>query len=321
MKRTMAWGVAALALLVPASPGHAQDYPTRTVKIVVPFPAGGTADAMPRLVADYLTRKWGQAVVVENKPGAAGNIGSEQVFNADPDGYTLLSTPQPPLVMNQNLYPKLGYDATQFVPIVMLASVPSGLLVNPQKVPQKTVAELVAFAKENPGKLTNATQGNGTTSHLTSEMFQLTAGVRVQHVPYRGSAPALQDLVAGSVDMMFDNLGASLELAKSGKLKLLAVATPRRMASLPDVPTMAETLPGFDSAAWFSIVAPPKTPRAVVMKINADVNEALREAELRAKMASLSAETLGGTPEDMSAHMKAEIERWLKVIKAANVKL
>jgi tripartite-type tricarboxylate transporter receptor subunit TctC len=320
--RLIAWGVAALSLVaVPASLGHAQDYPARAVKIIVPFPAGGTADAMPRLIGDFLSRKWGQPVVIENKPGAAGNIGTDLVAKADPDGYTLLSTPQPPLVINQNLYPKLSYDAAQFVPIALIARVPTALVVNPQKVPQKTVAEIIAYAKANPGKLTVATQGNGTTSHLTSEMFQLLAGVKVQHVPYRGSAPALQDLTSGNVELMFDNLGVSLALVNGGQLKLVAVATPKRMAALPDVPTMAETLPGFDSAAWFSIAAPPKTPAAIVAKINADVNEALRQPEIQAKLANFSAEILGGPPEAMSALMKDEIERWHKVIKAADIKL
>src|SRR5436190_2087188 len=199
--------VASLSLLsMMAAPVGAQDYPTRAVKIVVPFPPGGTADAMPRLVADVLSRKWGHPVVIENKAGAAGNIGAESVAKADPDGYTLLSTPQPVLVVNQNLYPKLPYDPAQFVPIVMLARVPTALVVNPQKVPQKTLAELIAYAKANPGKLTAANQGNGTTSHLTTEMFAMMADVKVQNVPYRGSAPALQDLVSGNVDIMFDNL-------------------------------------------------------------------------------------------------------------------
>ena len=321
MRRTAAWGIAALALLVPASLGHAQDFPARAVKIVVPFPAGGTADAMPRLIGDFLSRKWGHPVVIENKPGAAGNIGTEQVAKADPDGYTLLSTPQPPLVINQNLYPRLAYDAAQFVPVALIARVPTALVVNPQKVPQKNLAEIIAYAKANPGKLTSATQGNGTTSHLTSEMFQMMAGVKLQHVPYRGSAPALQDLTSGNVDLMFDNLGVSLALVNGGQLKLVAVATPKRMAVLPDVPTMAETLPGFDSAAWFSIAAPPKTPAAIVAKINADVNEALRQPEIQAKLANFSAEILGGPPEAMSALMKDEIARWQKVITAANIKL
>jgi tripartite-type tricarboxylate transporter receptor subunit TctC len=313
-------GVAlAAALAVPCGVA-AQDYPARAVKIVVPFPAGGTADVMPRIFADWLSKKWGQPVVVENRTGAAGNIGAEMVAKADPDGYTLLSAPPPPLVINQNLYPKLGFDPTAFVPIVIMGRVPNALVVNP-KLPVDSVAALIAAAKASPGKLTAATQGNGTTSHLTSELFQLMAGVKFQTVPYRGSAPALNDLVAGSVDLMFDNLGVSLALVKGGKLKLLGVATPKRMAALPDAPTIAETLPGFESAAWFAIVAPPKTPQAVVDKINADVNEALKQPDVIARLAQLSAEPIGGTPQATAAYMREEVERWHKVIKAANVKL
>jgi tripartite-type tricarboxylate transporter receptor subunit TctC len=216
----------ALAAMLTALPGAgAQDYPSRPVKIIVPFPAGGTADVMPRVIGEWLSRKWGQPVVVENRTGAAGNIGAEAVAKAEPDGYTLLSAPPPPLVINQNLYPKLGFDPTEFVPIVIMGRVPNALVIN-AKLPFNSVAELIAYAKANPGKLTSATQGNGTTSHLTSELFQLMADVKFQHVPYRGSAPALTDLVAGSVDLMFDNLGVSLPLVKGGQLKLLGVATP-----------------------------------------------------------------------------------------------
>src|SRR5207253_5931355 len=215
---------------------------------------------------------------------------------AEPDGYTLLAAPPPPLVINQNLNPKLGFDPADFVPIVIMGRVPNALVVNP-KLPFNSVAELIAYAKANPGKLTSATQGNGTTSHLTSEMFQLMAGVKFQHVPYRGSAPALTDLVAGSVDLMFDNLGVSLALVKAGQLKLLAVATPKRMAALPDVPTIAQTLPGFEAAAWYAIVAPPKTPQAIADKINADVNEALHQGEIRDRLTQLSAEPIAGTPQ------------------------
>ena len=313
-------GLALAAMLAALPRADAQDYPSRPVKIIVPFPAGGTADVMPRVIGEWLSRKWGQPVVVENRTGAAGNIGAEAVAKAEPDGYTLLSAPPPPLVINQNLYPKLGFDPSEFVPIVIMGRVPNALVVNP-KLPLNSVAEVIAYAKANPGKLTSATQGNGTTSHLTSELFQMMADLKFQHVPYRGSAPALTDLVAGSVDLMFDNLGVSLPLVKGGQLKLLGVATPKRMASLPDVPTIAETLPGFESAAWFAIVAPQKTPQAVVDKINADVNEALRQSDIVQRLTQLSAEPIGGTPQATAAYMREEIERWHKVIKAANVKL
>ncbi len=319
--RCLVGAAIALAAMFAALPSaSAQDYPSRPVKIIVPFPAGGTADVMPRIFAEWLSRKWGQPVIVENRTGAAGNIGAEAAFKSEPDGYTLLSAPPPPLVINHNLYPKLGFDPTEFIPIIIMGRVPNALVVNP-KVAANTVAELIAYAKANPGKLTSATQGNGTTSHLTSELFQLMAQVKVQHVPYRGSAPALTDLVAGSVDIMFDNLGVSLALVKAGQLKLLAVATPKRMASLPDVPTMAETLPGFESAAWFAVVAPPKTPPAIVSKINADMNEALRQGEVVARLGQLSAEPIGGTPQATAAYMREEVTRWHNVIKSAGVKL
>lgn len=322
--RTPGWWFAGLALcaLLAVAPGvQAQDYPNRAVKIIVPFPPGGTADGMPRIVGEWLARKWSQPVIIENRAGAAGNIGAEVVAKSDPDGYTLLSAPPPPLVINQNLYPKLGFNPLEFVPIIIMGRVPNAIVVNPDKIKANSVAELIAHAKANPGKITSATQGNGTTSHLTSEMFQLMAQVKVQHVPYRGTGPALIDLVGGSVDIMFDNLGFSLPLVQGGKLKLLAVATPKRMASLPNVPTVAETLPGFESAAWFAIVAPPKTPQSIVNKINADVNEALRDPEVRKRLEGLSAEIVGGTPQATASYMSQEVGRWNNIIKSAGVKL
>jgi len=322
--RRAGWRLAGLtfcALAAMAPQARAQDYPTRAVKIIVPFPPGGTADGMPRIVGDWLARKWGQAVIIENKPGAAGNIGAEVVAKSDPDGYTLLSAPPPPLVINHNLYPKLGFNPTEFVPIIIMGRVPNGLVVNPDKVKANSVAEFIAAAQANPGKFTSATQGNGSTSHLTSEMFQVMAKVKVQHVPYRGTGPALNDLLGGSVDIMFDNLGFSLPLVQSGKLKLIAVATTKRMTALPNMPTIAETLPGFESAAWFAIVAPPKTSQSIVNKINADVNEALRDPEIRKRLEGLSAEIVGGTPQATAAYMSEEVERWHNIIKAAGVKL
>lgn len=315
----MVLGIALGALLALPTVGAAQDYPTRAVKIVVPYPAGGTADVMPRIVGDWLSRKWGHPVLVENRTGASGNIGTEFFAKSEPDGYTLLSAPPAPLVINHNLYPKLPFDPTGFVPIVIMGRVPNALVVNP-KLAANSPRELIAMAKANPGKLTAATTGNGGTQHLTAEMFQLMAGVKFQHVPYRGSAPALQDLVAGSVDLMFDNLGVSLALVKGGKLRLLGVATKERMPSLPDVPTIAETLPGFESAAWFGIVAPARTPQAVITKVNADVNEALRDPAIRQRLAELSADVVGGTPQATAAYMREDTERWDKVIKGANVK-
>ena len=303
------------------SDAMAGEYPDHAVKIVVPFPAGGTADAVPRIVADWLSRKWGQPVVIENRTGAAGNIGSEQAFHSAPDGYTLLSSPPPPLVINQSLYPKLGFDPTKFEPIIVMAQVPNALLVNPDTIKASSVKELIEYLRTNSDKVICATQGNGTTSHLTSELFQLMAKVKLRHIPYRGSAPALQGLLAGDVDVMFDNLGVSLPLVQAGKLKLLAVASPTRLPSLPDVPTMAETLPGFEAVAWYGIVAPPTTPKNITEKINADVNEALRQPEVQGLLRKLSAEIFGGSVEKTSKYMREEVDRWAAVIKSANIEL
>ena len=303
-RRVQALTLQIALVVLAASPAVAQTYPDRAVKIVVPFPAGGTADVLPRVVADWLSRKWGQAVVIENKTGAAGNIGAETVYNAAPDGYTLLSTPPPPLVINHNLYPKLGFDPTKFEPIIVMAHVPNALIVNPNKIKASSVPELIAWLRENPDKITAATQGNGTTSHLTSELFQLMAKVKLQHIPYRGSAPALQGLLAGDVDLMFDNLGVSLGLTMSGQLRLLAVASSGRLPAMPAVPTIAETLPGFEAVAWYAIVAPPKTPKAIVDKINADVNEALVQPEIQAHLKKLSAEVYGGSVDRTAKYLR-----------------
>jgi tripartite-type tricarboxylate transporter receptor subunit TctC len=304
-----------------AWPVLAQGWPDRPVRIVVPFPAGGTADAVPRIVADWLSRKWGQPVVIDNRTGAAGNIGAEAVYNSPPDGYTLLSAPPPPLVINQNLYPKLGFDPAKFEPIIVMAHVPNALIVHPNRIKATSVPELIAWLKENPDKALVATQGNGTTSHLTSELFQLMAGVKMRHVPYRGSAPALKGLLGEEVDMMFDNLGVSLGLTTSGQLKLLAVASSRRLPAMPGIPTIAETLAGFEAVAWYAIVAPPKTPKAIIDKINADVNEALATPEIQAHLKKLSAEVFGGPVERSAKYMQEEVERWGGVIKAAKVEL
>ena len=315
--------LALLLVLVPQlqTTAMAGDYPDRAVKIIVPFPAGGTADAVPRIVGDWLSRKWSQPVVIENRTGAAGNIGAEQAYRSAPDGYTLLSSPPPPLVINQSLYPKLGFDPAKFEPVIVMAQVPNALIVNPDTVKASSVTELIEYLRSNPDKLICATQGNGTTSHLTSELFQLMAKVKLRHIPYRGSAPALQGLLAGDVDVMFDNLGVSLPLVQAGKLKLLAVASPARLPALPDVPTLAETLPGFEAVAWYGIVAPPGTPKSIADKINADVNEVLRQPEVQEQLRKLSAEIFGGSIDKTSSYMRQEIDRWAAVIKSANIEL
>ena len=300
---------------------HAQEWPARSVRIIVPFPAGGSADLMPRVVAEKMSEKWGQPVIIENRPGAAGNIGADAVYRAEPDGYMLLSGPPPPLVINKLLYPKLSYDSAQFVPITIIGAIPNVLLVHP-KLGVGSVAELIAYAKHNPGKLNYASQGSGSTSHLTAELFKSMAGaLQITHVPYKGTAPALADLVAGQVDMMCDNLGVSLPHVRSGRLKALAVASRKRFAGLPEVPALAESLPGCEAVAWFGIVAPPRTPAAIAEKVSAAVQEALKLPEVQKRLADLSAEPMGLSPADTAAFMKQESERWGGVIRAAGVKL
>jgi tripartite-type tricarboxylate transporter receptor subunit TctC len=298
----------------------AEDYPTHAVRMIVPYPAGGSADVLPRILGDWLSRKWGQPVLIENRARAGGNVGAEAAARAAPDGYTLLATPPPPLAINQNLYPRLAFDPAAFVPVTILARMPNALLVNP-KVAATTVPELIAYARAHPGKLTYASQGNGTTSHLTAELFKLEAGVDLVHVPYRGSAPALNGLVAGDVDLMFDNVGVSLGLVSSGALRLLAIATEHRMPALADVPTLAETLPGLVSQTWFAIAAPPKTPSALAARISGDFVAALRQPEVIARLATLSAEPLGSDPAATAAFIAEEIARWAKVIKTADIKI
>ena len=311
----------ALLLALSSSTLLAQDWPARTVRIIVPFPAGGSADLLPRIVGEKLSEKWGQPVIVENRPGAAGNIGAAAVYQAEPDGYTLLSAPPPPLVINRLLYPKLAYDSTRFVPMTVIAAIPNVVLVHP-KTGVNSIKELIALAKANPGKLNYASQGNGTTSHLTAELFKhMAGGLSITHVPYKGTAPALADLVGGQVEMMCDNLGVSLPHVRSGKLKALAVASTRRVPSLPDVPALAETLPGFEAVAWFGIVAPPGTAGAIAEKVSAAVREALKMPDVQKRLAGLSAEPMGLTPAQTAEYMKQETQRWAAVIRTANVKL
>jgi tripartite-type tricarboxylate transporter receptor subunit TctC len=308
-------------LVLPLSAG-AQNFPDRAVKIIVPYPAGGTADAMPRIVADYLTRKWKQPVVIENRSGAGGNVGAEAAFRSDPDGYTLFASAPPPLVISQNLYSKLNFDPTQFIPLAVMGKVPNSILTNSPKLKDvKTVKEFVEFAKKNPGVLNSATQGVGTTAHLTSELFQMTAGVKFQHIHYRGSAPAVQDLVAGNVDVAFDNIGAAMSLIKGGKIRILGVSSEKRVPTLPDVPTVTESVPGFVVVTWFAFVAPPKTPAPIVAQLNKDINEALRDPGVRSKLENLNAEVIGGTLEENAKFFKAETELWHKVIRDAKVKI
>ena len=300
---------------------HAQDWPTSAVRIIVPFPAGGSADLLPRIVGEKLSERWGQPVIVDNRPGAAGNIGATAVYQAAPDGYTLLSAPPPPLVINRLLYPKLAYDSTKFVPMTVIAAIPNVLLVHP-KTRVDSLKAFIELARANPGKLNYSSQGNGTTSHLTTELFKhMAGGLQIVHVPYKGTAPALAALVAGQVEMMFDNLGVSLQHVKAGKIRALAVASMRRVRALPDVPALAETLPGFEAVAWFGIVGPPGTPPAIAQKVAKGVAEALTLPDVQKRLADLSAEPMGLSPEETAAYMKQETERWGDVIRTADVRI
>ncbi len=317
--------MACLAALLAAPGAWAQDsaagYPNRPIRIIVPFPAGGAADALPRIVAEQLAARWGQPVIVENRAGASGSIGAEAVARADPDGYTLLATPPAPLVINPSLYTKLPYDPAQFVPVTVMAAIPSVLLVNAEKVPANTLQEFVALVRANPDKFNYASQGTTTVSFLTTEMFKTAAGgLKITHVPYKGTAPGLAALLSGEVEMMFDNLGVTVQHVRAGKLKALAVGSERRVASLPDVPAMAEFYPGFVSVAWFSVSAPPKTPAAIAEKLSAAIVETLKLPEVAARLANLSVEPIASTPAGMAAIMKVDTERWRAVIRAAGVK-
>jgi tripartite-type tricarboxylate transporter receptor subunit TctC len=306
------------ALLTLSVQAHAEDFPSRVINIIVPFPPGGGVDVVAREIGEQLRVKWGQPVIVENRAGAGGNIGSEAVFRAPPDGYTLLVTAQGPLVINEHIYPKLGYEPDQFVPVTVIGSVPNVLAVNP-KVQAHTVKELIALAKASPGKLNYASQGVGTTAHLTAELFNSMADVKIVHVPYKGNAPALTGLLSGQVDMMFMPLAAAIEHIRAGKLRALGIASAKRNPLLPDVPTMSETLPGFISTVWFAVVAPPKTPPDIASKLSAAIAGALKQPETAKRLAALNIEPIGSTPAEMTAFIREEAGRWSKVIKAAGL--
>ena len=308
------------ALCNAASAQDAAAWPSRAIRIVVPFPAGGAADAVPRIIGERLAARWGQPVVVENRAGASGSIGAEVVARAEPDGATFLATPPAPLVINPSLYRKLPYDASQFVPVTIVAAIPSVMLVHP-KIPAASVPEFIAYARANPGRLNYASQGTTTVSFLTTEMFMAMAGgLKIAHVPYKGTAPGLAALLAGEVELMFDNLGVTVQHVKAGKLKALAVCGEKRVAALPEVPAMSEYFPGFVSVAWFGIVAPPRTPSSIAEKLSAAVVETLRQPEVLSRLAALSAEPMGTTPARMAGYMKEDAERWRRVIAAAGVK-
>src|SRR6267154_1654411 len=309
--------LAASAWALDPAPG----YPARPIRVIVPFPAGGAADALPRIVGERLAARWGQPVVVENRAGASGSIGAEAVARAEPDGYTLLATPPAPLVINPSLYLKLPYDPTQFVPVTVIAAIPSVLLVNATKIQANTLQEFVAFVRANPDRLNYASQGTTTVSFLTTEMFKTAAGsLKITHVPYKGTAPGLAALLAGEVEMMFDNLGVTVQYVRAGKLRALAVGSERRVPLLPEVPAMAEFYPGFVSIAWFSVSAPPKTPAAIAEKLSSAISDRLKQPEVAKRLDGLSAEAIGSNPAAMTALMKEDTERWRGVIRSAGVK-
>ena len=309
------------AILVVAVPAHAQPWPEKGVRIVVPFPPGGSNDALCRIVADKLSTEWKQSVIVDNKPGAGGNIGAEIAFHAAGDGYTLLCAPPPPLAINHNLYKTLPFDWTKFVPITVLALVPNVITAR-KDFPAESAKELVAYAKANPGKVTYASQGNGSTSHLTAEMFSTMTGIKLVHVPYKGEGPALVDLTAGRVDIFFGNIAAALRFQKAGQAKFFGVTNRTRSPVAPEVPTAAEAgYPDLVSVTWFAVVAPPGTPDAVIRKINAEIAAALKLPDVRAKFLDQGAEPQGQPPQATAQFIKEEESRWRAVIKSANVTL
>jgi tripartite-type tricarboxylate transporter receptor subunit TctC len=308
---------ATLAIGVPA-----QTFPSKPIRVVVPFPAGGTTDVLARAAAQKLTETLGQPTVVDNRPGAGGNIGAELVAKSPPDGYTLLMGTVGTHAINPGLYPKLPYDHVHdFAPVILVAGVPNVLVINPA-LPVNTVQELIAYARANPGKLNFASSGNGTSIHLSAELFKTMAGVQMTHVPYKGSAPALQDLVGGQVQLMFDNLPSSLALIKAGKLKALAVTSSGRAAALPDVPTVAESgLPGFEASSWFGLLAPAGTPPPVIATLNGEIAKWLATPEAREKLLAQGANAVGGSSEDFARFIAAETTKWQKVVKDSGAKI
>ena len=283
---------------------------------VVGYPAGGTTDILARLIGQYLSEKLGQQFIVENKPGAGNNIATEAVINSPPDGYTLLFV-NPANGINTSLYKKLSFNFPRDIaPIAGIARVPNVMEVNPN-VPAKTVAEFIAYAKANPNKVNLASSGNGTSVHLSGELFMAMTGVKLTHVPYRGSAPALTDMIAGQVQVLFDNLPSSIEHVRAGKLRALAVTTEKRSEALPDVPTVAETVPGYEASAWFGMGAPKGTPPEVIAVLNKTINEALADPNIKARLAEMGGMPMGGTPADFGKIIVDETEKWRKVVEFA----
>ena len=297
----------------------AANYPNRPIRIIVCVPAGGGVDTVTRIVANGLQKRLGQPVVVENRAGAAGNIGADLVFHSNPDGYTLLAAQAAPLTINPLLYKKMNFDPTRFEPVAIMTVIPNVLLVRPD-FPAKTAKEFIAYAKANPDKINYASQGIGTTSHLTAALFERVTGTKLVHVPYKGTAPALNDLIAGQVDMIFMELASAIKLHEAGRVRILAVATAKRIANLPDVPTLGEVgATNIESSAWNAIVAPPKTPAAIVTKLNKAINEVLQDSEVQTHFAKLNLRAADGSPAKATAFIKQETTVWSDVIKEAGV--
>jgi tripartite-type tricarboxylate transporter receptor subunit TctC len=309
----------ALVAAAPAGVGAEDTYPSRPIRIIVPFPPGGLADTLPRMVSGGVARRLGQPVIVDNRPGATGNIGTELVAKAPPDGYTLLAAPPPPLVINQSLFPTLAFDPAQFVPVTVLAAVPNILVAHPS-VPARDIASLVSHAKAHPGKLNYASTGNGGTPHLSAEWFKSAAEVQISHVPYRGMPQAIPALLSGEVQLMFMNLGEALPHVRAGKLTALAVAGEKRHPALPELQRVADTLPGFVSTTWYAVVAPPGTPAAITRKLYDAFAETIRAPENREAFQKLHLEPVDADPAGTAAFLQLESRRWAKVIGAARIR-
>ena len=322
----LAWltiiALAAFAAATAAVNAQTAAWPSKPIKWIVPFAPGGTTDILARTVGEKLTIALGQPVVVENKPGAGGGVGAEFTARSAPDGYTIMGGTISTHAINASLYSKLPYDPVKdFAAITLIARVPNLLVVNPS-IPANNVAELIALLKANPGKYTFASSGNGTSQHLSGELFKTMAGVDMQHIPYKGSPPALQDVVGGQVSMTFDNITTALPLARSGKLRPLAVTTARRSAVAPEVPTLGEAgLPGFEVGSWQGVFAPAGTPPDVVKRLNNEIVKILNLPEIREKLAALGAEPVGNSQEEFSAMVKAEVVKWTDVVKKSGAKI
>jgi tripartite-type tricarboxylate transporter receptor subunit TctC len=314
--------LAALALyaaLYAAGPVLGADYPVRPVKWVVPYPPAGTTDVLARIVAQWLSEKMGQPFVVDNKPGAGNNIGVEFVVNAPPDGYTMLLV-NPANGINATLYKNLSYNFIRDIaPVAGLVRTPNVMEVT-NSFPAKTVAEFIAYCKANPGKINMASSGSGTSVHLSGELFKSMTGCDMVHVPYKGAGPALTDLIGGQVHVLFDNLPSSIGHIKGGKLRALAVTSEQREPSMPDVPTVGDTVPGYEATAWFGIGMPRGTPREAIDKVNAEVNRALADPKMRERLAELGGKPIAGTPEDFGKIIAAETAKWEKVVNASGAK-